>query len=140
VIAPLARAPAAPASPHAGPYAAPYASPNAGPIAASTATSNAAPNAAPGSGAPDDAKLWEAAHKFEAMTLNQLLAPMFATIDLSGSPFGGGKGEAQWAPMLTEAIAKQMAARGGLGLAAPVHAEMLRLQEQGGGQPRRMTR
>ena len=82
--------------------------------------------------AAGDAKTWVAARKFEQMAIGQLLTPMFATIDLSKDAFGGGAGEAAWQPMMIDAMAKQIEARGGLGLAAPVYAEMLRLQEQAG--------
>ena len=76
------------------------------------------------------AKAWKAAQDFEAMALGQLLAPMFNTVDTAHSVFGGGEAEATWRPMLVDAIGKQMAAQGGLGLAAPVFATMLRAQEQ----------
>ena len=66
------------------------------------------------------AKIWQSAKDFEAMALGQLLAPMFDTVDTAHSTFGGGDAEATWQPMLVDAIGKQMAARGGLGLAVPV--------------------
>jgi peptidoglycan hydrolase FlgJ len=75
-------------------------------------------------------KLMQAAKDFEAMALGQLLAPMFETVDMSHSKFGGGEAEGTWRPMLVDAIGKQIAAHGGLGLAAPVFAAMLRAQEQ----------
>jgi Rod binding domain-containing protein len=78
-----------------------------------------------------DGKTWQAAQRFEQMAIGQLLTPMFATIDLSQDAFGGGAGEAAWQPMMIDAMAKQIEARGGLGLARPVYAEMLRLQEHG---------
>ncbi len=74
-------------------------------------------------------KLRQAAQEFEAMALGQLLAPMFNTVDTAHSWFGGGEAEATWKPMLVDAIAKQVAAHGGLGLAGPVFAAMLRAQE-----------
>ena len=74
-------------------------------------------------------RLWHAAQDFEAMALGQLLSPMFATIDVAHSPFGGGEAEAMWQPMLVDAIAKQTAASGGLGLAPQVFTAMLRAQE-----------
>jgi Rod binding domain-containing protein len=43
--------------------------------------------------------------------------------------FGGGDGESAWRPMLTQAIAKQMAAHGGIGLAVPVLRQILIMQE-----------
>jgi flagellar protein FlgJ len=75
------------------------------------------------------AALARAAQQFEAQTLNQLLAPMFDTVDSANGAFGGGEGEAAWRPMLVEAVAKQIAAHGGLGLAAPVLRQMMQMQE-----------
>jgi len=78
---------------------------------------------------PAVAKAWRAAQDFEAMAIGQLLAPMFNTVDTAHGSFGGGDGEASWRPMLTEAMAKQMGAAGGIGLAVPVFQQMLRMQE-----------
>ena len=75
------------------------------------------------------AKLWKAARDFEAMTLGQLLQPMFDTVDTAQGPFGGGQAEAAWKPMLVEAIGKAMESRGGLGLAVPVFQALLQAQE-----------
>jgi flagellar protein FlgJ len=77
------------------------------------------------------AEVWRAAQSFEAMALNQLFAPMFDTVDGSKSAFGGGAGEQAWKPMMTEALTKQVAQAGGLGIAAPVFAQMIRIQESG---------
>jgi peptidoglycan hydrolase FlgJ len=79
--------------------------------------------------AADPAKLAKAAQDFEAMALGELLQPMFDTVDTAHGPFGGGDGEAAWRPMLVQEMAKQIAAHGGLGLARPVYAAMLRMQE-----------
>ncbi len=78
---------------------------------------------------PTVAKAWKTAQDFEALTLGQLLAPMFQTVDTAHGPFGGGDGEAAWQPMLTQEFAKTMARHGGLGLAVPVFHQMLHLQE-----------
>jgi flagellar protein FlgJ len=75
------------------------------------------------------AKLWQSAQEFEAMAIGQLLQPMFNTVDTAHSAFGGGEAESAWRPMLVDAIGKQMAAHGGIGLAAPVFSAMLRAQE-----------
>jgi peptidoglycan hydrolase FlgJ len=75
-------------------------------------------------------KLMQGAKDFEAMALGQLLAPMFETVDMSHSKFGGGEAEGTWRPMLVDAIGKQIAAHGGLGIAAPMFAAMLHAQEQ----------
>lgn len=81
---------------------------------------------------PARAKAWDAARKFEAMTLGALLEPIFATVDTAHGAFGGGDAEATWQPMLTQELASTIANHGGLGIAAPVYRQMLRLQEQGG--------
>ncbi len=74
-------------------------------------------------------RAWKAAQDFEAMALNQFLAPMFDTVDLSAGPLGGGQAENQWKPMLVEALAKQIAHGSGLGIAQPVFRQMIQLQE-----------
>lgn len=79
--------------------------------------------------AAEVAKAWRAAHEFEAMAIGQMLQPMFATVDTASGPFGGGEAENSWKPMMVDAIGKSMAAHGGIGLATPVFAEMLRAQE-----------
>jgi Rod binding domain-containing protein len=84
-----------------------------------------------GADAAQTAKLRQAAQDFEAMALGELLQPMFDTVATSGGAFGGGAAEATWKPMLVQALGKQIAAHGGLGLAAPVLAAMLRAQEAG---------
>lgn len=78
---------------------------------------------------PEAARAWKTAQDFEAMTLGQMLAPMFETVDAAHGAFGGGEGEAAWRPMLTQELAKSMAAHGGLGLAVPVFRQMLQMQE-----------
>lgn len=77
----------------------------------------------------DPAKLWKAARDFEAMALGAFLKPMFETVDSKQNLFSGGEAEKTWKPMLVDEIAKQMGAAGGLGLAEPIHAAMLRMQE-----------
>ncbi len=83
-------------------------------------------------------KAWRAAQDFEAMAIGQMLQPMFATVDTANGPFGGGAGEEAWKPMMVDNIGKSLAAHGGIGLARPVFAEMLRMQEarQAGGPAR----
>ena len=80
--------------------------------------------------AVDTARLWQAARDFEAMAIGQLLQPMFATLDAGHAAFGGGEAEAAWQPLLVDAIGKQMAAHGGIGLAQPVYQALLHAQEQ----------
>jgi peptidoglycan hydrolase FlgJ len=75
------------------------------------------------------AKAWKAARDFEAMALGQLLQPMFATVDTAHGVFSGGSAEEAWKPMFIDAIGKNLAAHGGIGIARPVFTEMLRAQE-----------
>ena len=74
-------------------------------------------------------KAWSAAQDFEAMALGQFLAPMFDTVDLASGPLGGGQGEQAWRPMLVDAMAKQIARAGGVGIAQPVFRQMIQMQE-----------
>ncbi len=89
-----------------------------------TAQPDAATLSRPGVG-----KMWQAAKDFEALALGEFLAPMMQTVDSGSGMFGGGAAEQTWRPMLTQAMAKQMAVAGGLGLAMPVFQQMLRMQE-----------
>jgi peptidoglycan hydrolase FlgJ len=81
---------------------------------------------------PATARVWKAAQDFEASALNELIKPMFATVDTTKDPFSGGDGEAQWQPMLVQEYAKAMSRHGGIGLAVPVFNQMLRMQEAAG--------
>lgn len=70
----------------------------------------------------------KAAQDFEAMFLTEMLKPMFEGIE-PDPMFGGGKGEEMFQGMMLEEYGKVMAARGGIGLADYVKAEMIRIQE-----------
>jgi len=69
----------------------------------------------------------ETAVKFEASFLSTMLQTMFQNVGAS-APFGGGAGEDMWKSFLSEAMAKQMAKRGGIGISRSVEREMLKLQ------------
>ncbi|GEM_PF-651757 len=73
--------------------------------------------------------VWKAARDFEALVIGQLLQPMFETVNNSKSPFSGGHGEQAFKPMIVQEMAKKIAAGGGFGLAQPIYAQMLRMQE-----------
>jgi flagellar protein FlgJ len=69
-------------------------------------------------------KLRQAAQAFA-----QLLQPVFAAADPSRGRFGGGAAEAQWRPMLVDAVAKQAVRAGhGLGLSDAILRELLKRQ------------
>jgi len=71
-------------------------------------------------------KMREAARSFETQVLSQLLQPAFAGLDTA---MGGGAAEAQWRPMLVDAMAGAASRAGhGLGIADTVLREMLRRQ------------
>jgi Rod binding domain-containing protein len=69
----------------------------------------------------------ETAQKFEATFLSSMLQEMFDGVE-TAPPFGGGPGEAMFKSFLTEAMAKQMTKAGGVGIAASVQHEMLKMQ------------
>ncbi len=77
-------------------------------------------------------QLRKAATEFEAVAIGELLAPMFDTVDTAHGAFGGGDGEAAWRPVLVQAIGRQMAEHGGLGLANSIYSALMRAQENGG--------
>ncbi len=90
-----------------------------------------AADAKPAGRTPATEGIAKAARDFTAIAYTELLAPMFATIDTSDGPFGGGGGERAFQPMWIAEIAKHMAADdargGGLNLTASVAAQMQRM-------------
>ena len=75
----------------------------------------------------DREKIAKTARTFEAQVLSTMLQSMFADVNIS-PPFGGGAGEDAFKSFLTDAFAKKIAARGGVGIAASVQREMLKMQ------------
>ena len=63
----------------------------------------------------------------KASFLGVMLGQMFSGLE-TAAPFGGGPGEAMFKSLLTDAIAKKMTDNGGVGLAASVQREMLKMQ------------
>ena len=75
------------------------------------------------------AKMREAARSFETQFLSQMLQPAFAGLGAPDAMGGGGAAEAQWRPMLVDAMAGAASRAGrGLGVADMVLREMLRRQ------------
>lgn len=72
----------------------------------------------------------KAAQDFESFFLSQTLKPMFDTVK-TDEMFGGGEGEDMWKSLLVDEYAKQLAKKGGLGIAEQVMKVMLRDQESG---------
>ena len=75
-------------------------------------------------------RMRETAEAFEASFLSEMLKPLFAGLSTE-APFGGGDAEATWRSFMVDAMAKQTAKAGGVGLADRVLGEMIRMQEQG---------
>ena len=67
------------------------------------------------------------AQNFEASFLTSMVQTMFQGVTTS-APFGGGEGEDMWKSFMAEAMAKDMARHGGIGVAKSVEREMLKLQ------------
>ena len=99
-------------------------------IAAATLPPVATPPPLPGAKmatADQRARIKDAAQAFEAQLLSQMMQPMFEGLSTS-KPFGGGEGEGTFRSFLLDAIGKQMARSGGVGIAQPVMREMLKMQ------------
>ena len=73
------------------------------------------------------ARTKDAAQKFESQFLSVMFQHMFEGVETDG-PFGGGKGEEMFRSMMTDAMGKQVAKAGGIGIAASVQREMLKMQ------------
>ncbi len=69
----------------------------------------------------------ETAQKFESQFLSIMFQQMFEGVETSG-PFGGGPGEKMFRSLMTDAMAKNVAAGGGVGVADSVGREMLKMQ------------
>jgi Rod binding domain-containing protein len=72
-------------------------------------------------------RIAKSAQDFEASFLSVMINQMFSAVDSSG-PFTGGSGEAAFRSFLGDAVAQQIVRSGGIGLAGPVQAQMLKLQ------------
>lgn len=64
---------------------------------------------------------------FESMVLSQMISPMFEGLSTDG-PFGGGEGEEAMKSFYIDAIGKEMAKHGGVGISAMMQKELLKLQ------------
>ena len=94
-------------------------------VAAQAATG--APHPLPVASPQQRAKIASAAKAFEAQLISLMLKPMFEGLSTSG-PFGGGEAEGTYRSLMLDAVGKQVANAGGIGVAAPVMREMLRMQ------------
>lgn len=88
--------------------------------------------AGPQTGASEAAKraqIKDTSQKFEASFLSVMIGQMFEHQDDGvDKAFSGGDGAQMFKSFLAEAVAKQMVAKGGVGLASSVQREMLKMQ------------
>lgn len=73
------------------------------------------------------AAIADTARSFEASFLSTMLGEMFQGVSTDG-PFDGGQGEQMFRSFMTDAMGKQIVKAGGVGVAAAVQREMLKLQ------------
>jgi len=78
-------------------------------------------------GANTPAAIRKVAEDFESAFLSAILQPMFNSLS-TDAPFGGGQGEAAFKSFMVDAMAKQTARAGGVGLADAVVRQMLQMQ------------
>ncbi|RRN62093.1 rod-binding protein [Caulobacter sp. 602-1] len=73
------------------------------------------------------AKIADTAKTFEASFMSVMMQQMFEGVKTS-EPFGGGNGEEMFKSVLTDAMSKEVTKAGGIGLAATIQREMLKMQ------------
>jgi len=73
-------------------------------------------------------KIEQTARDFETQFLGVMFSQMFEGVGDGAGVFGGGPGEAIFKSFLTDAMAKQVTKAGGVGIAAAVSREMLKMQ------------
>ena len=72
------------------------------------------------------ARIEKVSREYEQSFLSIMLGSL--TSGVKTDTFGGGQGEEAFKSFMNDAIAKSMAARGGIGLAPKLQAELLKLQ------------
>ena len=73
------------------------------------------------------AKIRRTSKDFEAQLIGQMLQPMFSGLSTDGE-FDGGQAEGTYRGFMVDAMGKQMARSGGLGISHSVEREMLKMQ------------
>ena len=73
------------------------------------------------------AEIRKTAEDFEAAFLSSMLQPIFNQLPTDGM-FGGGQGEQAFKSLMVDAMARQMARAGGVGLSDAVARQMLIMQ------------
>jgi flagellar protein FlgJ len=73
------------------------------------------------------ARIKDTANNFESSFMSVMMQQMFDGVKPE-EPFSGGQGEEAFKSVMTEAMAKQVTKAGGIGLAATIQREMLKMQ------------
>ncbi len=76
----------------------------------------------------DMAKIDATSQEFEAQFISSMMQNMWSGMDTNG-PLGGGDAEGTYRSMLIDQYGQMMTKAGGIGVAAYVKSEMLRMQE-----------
>ena len=76
----------------------------------------------------DQEAIRRTAEEFEAVFLAEMLRPMFESINTSGM-FGGGSAERVSRSLMVEEYGKALSRNGGVGIAASVERELMKMQE-----------
>ncbi len=89
----------------------------------------AAPSSSLSSAASDAkrAQIDKSAKALESSFLSVMFGQMFDGTEVE-APFGGGQAENTFRSFLTDAMAKQVSGRGGIGLSGAISREMLKMQ------------
>jgi flagellar protein FlgJ len=103
----------------------PMTSPSASYLAASSLAASSPSSSA--QQAATRARIDATSKQFESQFLSVMMGQMFEGTEVS-APFGGGEAEATFRSFLTDAMAKSVTKRGGIGLAKDIAKEMLKLQ------------
>ena len=82
---------------------------------------------------PKVAAAKQTAEKFEAVFLGQMTQLMMESVEV-GDQFSGGHGEEMFRGVLAEKLGTAMAAKGGIGLAPAVMAQIIKMQGGSNGQ------
>jgi flagellar protein FlgJ len=85
------------------------------------------PSAPSASDAAKRSAIAQSSKAFESSFLSSMLGHMFEGIS-TAPPFGGGPGETAFKSFMMDAMAKQISNAGGIGVAASIQREMLKLQ------------
>lgn len=88
------------------------------------------PPAVPTADAPkENPRAWAVAQDFEAVFITSMLETMGRDVQEGDGFFGGGQGEAMFRSLMNDEYGKQIAAKGGVGIADNVYRFILKSQE-----------